>query len=668
MSWWSRFVNVFRGERLNREIEEELESHLEEAQAQGRDPVEARQALGSLLRNREESRDIRIAVWLDSLRADAIFGWRQLLKKKLTSATAILSLGLAIGACTSAFRFADALLFRPLPIAEPERLYALSRQMPRWDGQLGTYDGWAYPGFVRMRAAVKDQAELIAASLLPKELTYATDQEMEKAEVQYVSGWMFASFGLRPRLGRLLTEEDDREPGAHPYAVISYDYWTQRFARDPNVVGRTFRMDKRAFEIVGVVEPPFTGTAPGVVTAIFVPTMMNPGVENADSTWHETLVRLKPGIAPEPVRQRLSAAWHAFEEERTLRFTGMSKQAIGKYLDQRLLLQPAGAGFSVFQKIYRRPLVALGVLVGLVLLIACANVANLMTAQAASRAREMALRISIGAGRWRLVQLVLVESAWLALLASGTGVVLAGISAPFVLSGITEPGAPPVRLSLSSDWRVLAFGAALTLAVTFLFGLAPALSASAVKPASALKGGEDPQSRHRFMHALIALQVAFCFLVLFIAGLLAATFQRLSNQATGFSAERLLTLNTVTERNQRPEVWEQSEQHLRTIPGVESVSLASRPLLSGYSSNDAIAVDGGPPSEDMAYFLNVSPGWIGELKIPLIRGRDFRAGDAYPGVAIVSEAFAKRFFPGRNPVGVPASKPPMTGRACASRS
>jgi predicted permease len=214
-----------------------------------------------------------------------------------------------------------------------------------------------------------------------------------------------------------------------------------------------------------------------------------------------------------------------------------------------------------------------------------------------------------------------------------------------------NPLGDPVRLSLPADWRVLAFGLALTLGVTLLFGLAPALRASAVKPATALKGGGDPHSRRRIMHALVAVQAAFCFVVLFVAGLFVATFDRLSHQLTGFSAERLLTLETVAERAQPPVFWDQVAEHLRTVPGVETVALASRPLLSGYSSNDAVAIDGGAPSEDMAYFLNVSPGWLGAMRIPFMDGRDFRVGDTYPGVAIVSETFAKRFFGGKNPVG-----------------
>jgi predicted permease len=498
---------------------------------------------------------------------------------------------------------------------------------------------------------VKDQAELIAVSYGDRtDITYKADSEMEKAVVQYVSGWMFGTFGLRPALGRLLTENDDLKPRAHPYAVLSYDYWKRRFGQDPKVIGRTFRMGDDLYEIVGVGPAPFSGTETGTPTDVFVPAMMHPGAVHDDWTWHRTLAQLKPGVAIEPLRAKLDATSHAFEEERAKGFTGMSKKDIETFLDQKLVLEPAAAGASNLQNEYHRSLIALGVLVALVLLIACANVANLMTAQAASRAREMALRVSIGAGRLRLVQLVLVESAILALLAGAMGGVFAWWSAPFVV-GMINPSSNPVRLDLPADWRVLGFGLALTLAVMLSFGLTPALRASTVQPASALRGGEDPHTRRRMMHALIAAQVAFCFLVLFVAGLFAATFERLSHRPTGFSADRLLLLHTVAQREEAPVFWDQVAEHLRTVPGVEAVALAGWPLLDGNAWNGFISVNGAPPGPDLAYFLAVSPGWVDTMKIPFIDGRDFRPGETAPGVAIVNETFAKQFFKGENPIG-----------------
>jgi len=653
MSVWTRIANVFRGDRLNREIDEELEAHIADATAQGRDPVEARRALGSPLRHREGSRDVRLVAWLESLRSDAVFGWRQLYKTKVTSAAAILSLALAIGACTSAFRLIDALLLRPLPVANPDRLYDLSRQGIGPEGKPQTFDGWAYPDFQLMRATAKGQAELIAVSYAePVDLTYKSDAEIERAYLQYVSGWMFNSLGIRPALGRVFTENDDLVPGAHPYAILSHDYWSHRFGQDPNIIGRTFRMGNDLYEIVGVADEPFSGTEPGTMVDIFVPTMMHPGVTRKDWTWHRTLAVVNEGTTLEPMRQKLEATSRAFEEERAKGFSGMSQEIIEAFLSQKLLLEPAGTGVSDLQSGTRQPLAVLAVLVALVLLIACANVANLMTAQAAARSREMAVRVSIGGGRWRLMQLVLVQSAWLALLAAVIGTLFAWWSGPFVVNMINPPD-NPARLLLPADWRVLEFGAALALSVTLLFGLAPALRASAVNPVSALKGGEDPHSRRRLMRTLIAVQVAFCFLVLFVAGLFVTTFERLTHQSTGFSADRLLVLDTVAKQPQPQEFWDQVGEHLRSMPGVESVALADQPLLGGSSWNNSISLNGGPPSATLTYMRGVSPGWLDTMEIPLLDGRDFRLNDTHPGAAIVNQAFAKTYFDGQDPVGKP---------------
>jgi predicted permease len=223
-------------------------------------------------------------------------------------------------------------------------------------------------------------------------------------------------------------------------------------------------------------------------------------------------------------------------------------------------------------------------------------------------------------------------------------------SAPFVLGRINPPD-NPARLSLPADWRVLGFALALTLGVTLLFGLAPALRASAVKPATALKGGEDPHSRRRLMHGLIAVQVAFCFLVLFVASLFVATSNRLVNQPTGFSADRILLLDTVAQRAQLPVVWDQMTERLRALPGIESSALAAFPLLSGAAQVGSVSIDGRSLSADRPYFLNVSPGWTETMKIPFVDGRDFRSGDALAGDAIVNQTFAKQFFKDERPLG-----------------
>jgi predicted permease len=321
------------------------------------------------------------------------------------------------------------------------------------------------------------------------------------------------------------------------------------------------------------------------------------------------------------------------------------------------LVEPAATGLSYLRNSYSIALWALAVIVGMVLLIACANVANLLTAQAAARSREMALRVSIGAGRWRLVQLVLAESALLASLATAIGGLFAWWSAPFIVSRINPPD-NPAQLALPADWRVMGFAVALSIGVTFLFGLLPALRASAVRPASALKGGDDFHSRRRLMHVLIAAQVAFCFVVYFGAGVFVSTLHRLADQPTGFSSQRLLTLETVAKRARPTELWYQVADHLRELSGVESVAIAGWPLLSGNGQNGFVSVNGAAPHPLLAYFLPVSPGWLDTMKIPLTDGRDFRPSDVTPGLtdtapgeAIVNQAFAKEYFNDADPVG-----------------
>lgn len=650
MSLWSRISNAFRGERLNREIEEELQSHIDEAIAAGRDPEEVRRTFGSALRAREASHGIRAAAGLESLLSDASFGWRQLCRNKIATVAAVLSLALGIGSCVGAFRLIDALLWRPLPISNSSKLYVLSRKMLGIYGKPVENSYWATPEFKVMQDAVNDQADLIAISDADRtDITWSTDDAMEKAHVAYVSGNMFPAFGLQPVLGRLLARADDRGPGASPYAVLSWDYWNHHFSSDPHILGRPLRIGDQTFEIIGVGPRNFTGTEKGTDTDIFLPVGMNKYATQQSWDWHHTFLMLKPGVSPatalEPLRQHLSAVSRAFEADCATCLRGATKEDIDRYLDQKLVFTPAGAGISDLQKEYRRFLNVLGLLAALVLLIACVNVANMMTAQASARAHEMALRISIGAGRRRLVQLILVQSALLALMASVLGGFFAAWSAPFVL-GLVNPPDDPARLALPADGRVLLFGCVVMILVILLLGLLPALRASAVRPVVALKGGEDPHASRRLMRGAIALQVAFCFLVLFLSSLFVASFQRLQTRPLGFSTDRLLLLDTVAGKGQLPVVWNQTAEALRAFPGVNSVGISGWPLLGRIRMNSDISVNGAPPSQTPGWFMNVSPGWLSTMKVPLVSGRDFRPQETSPGAAIVNETFVKTFFPG----------------------
>ncbi len=650
---------MFSGERADAEMERELAAHLvlleDEMMRKGATPDEARRLarikLGGVEQVRIMHREERGLPFVESLAADVRFGWRQLMKRKVTTAAAVLSLALGIGSCVAAFRLIDALLLRPLPITHAERLYKLARTFTGPHDLPMRSDGWAYPSFVLMRDAVKGEAQLIVAGFTQHvDLTYASDEEMEKGYVQYVSGDMFDDFGLQPAMGRLLTHADDVTPGAHPYAVISYDYWVRRFGRDPNAVGKTFRLGEQVFEVVGVGPKSFTGTEPGIVTEVFLPAMMNRWVMRNDANWFRIVAMVQPGVEIEPLRAKLDAISLHFETERAKGFKGLSASQMANALKQRVLLEPAASGVSSLQDDYRRALTWMGVLVALVLLIACANVANLMTAQAATRARELALRVSIGAGRLRLAQLVIVENMMLALLSATIGGVFAWWAAPMVVRMI-NPANNPARLMLPVDWRVMGFGFLLTLVVTMLFGLAPALRATAIQPVSALKGGEELHAKRRSMHVLTAAQVAFCFVVLFFAGLFFATFRSLTSQPLGFDAKGLLLLDTVVPHGRPPTMWTQVSETLRAMPGVKEVGISSWGLLSANNWNGPVSVNGGPPSDEWGYFLNITPGWLDVMKMPLLEGRDFQSTDAFPGAMIVNQTFVKTFLHGENPIG-----------------
>jgi predicted permease len=592
-----------------------------------------------------------LSSWIDTVRADVILGWRQLLQHPRASVAAILSLALALGACVSAFRIIDAMLWRPLPVAGAQRLFVLVRSSAAFGGAMREYDGSEYPLFERLRLAAGSDAELLALSYVDRvDLTYRSDAETEKANRQYVSGRTFDTFGLRPALGRLLTDRDDRTPGAHPVAVLSHDYWTRRFHREPDVIGRTFHMGRDTYEIVGVVEPRFTGVEPGTFIDIFVPTMMAPPVRRDDATWFRTWVLLKPGIAVEPLRDRLQVVLTGFLEQRATTFTNMPPEEVEHFLQEKAALAPAPAGRSDLQSGNRPALAVLGVLVTLVLLVACANVANLMTARASARAREMALRVAIGAPRWRLVQLVLMASVWIAGAAAVLGALFAWWATPLVV-GLINPLDNPARLVLPADWRLLGFGAMATVIVTVLFGLPPGLRASAVAPLTALRGGADPHARRGLRDALIAGQTAFCVLVVFLASLLVATFTRLSQQPTGFSADGVMALDTIAKPARPPAAWNDVAQSLSAVPGVEAVALTDQALLVNDATNGYLSIDGASPTRRLAFFRDVSPGWLNVMRIPLMDGRDLAVTDTAPGVAIVNETFAKIFFEGRNPVG-----------------
>jgi len=571
-----RMRTLFKKRATEMELDEEIRFHVERqvdaSVERGFSPETARgmamKEMGNVERQMEQCREVRAWQWLEILRADVRFGWRQLMKRKVTTTAAVLSLALGIGSCVAAFRLVDALFLRPMPVSDPASLYVAAYTRQPTEYLPGFSEINSYPLFEHARDVMKGEAEVAAASTMSHiDLTYGSDAETEKAYRQWVSGELFSVLGLKPVMGRLLTEDDDRVVGKSPYAVISYDYWQRRFGRDPKIIGRKFRMGDNVYEIVGVAPKGFTGTEPGTITDIFAPAKMEPDLLKSNLFYFRMFVRPKAGVNLMVLRGKMNAVYQQWENERMKSFP---KDVASAFTKVTLELNAAGTGASNLQSEYGSALTVLGVLVGLVLLIACANVANLMAAQAAARTREMALWMSLGSGRARLVRMVMVESAMLALMAAALGMAFAWWATPYVVSRINPPD-DPARLALSADWMVVGFGTALALGVTVLFGMLPALRASGVRPVSALKGGEEPWSKTKWMQAMIAAQVAFCFVVLFLAGLFAMTEPKLARRPMGFVAERLLLLDTVTRLPPPPVKWDQSAAVLRNVPGGDCV-------------------------------------------------------------------------------------------------
>jgi predicted permease len=678
LEWVQRLWGTVRGGRRDADLEQELRLHVElatEAAERRGDSSQtaarpARRSAGGLSQAMDALRDQRGLPWLDAVVADVVFGWRQLNRHRVATSAAILSLGLAIGATTGAFRLVDAVLLRPLPVAEPGQLFVVATTRTDPLGQPDYHDYFDYPTYREYANAVGDNADVMLVGGTARQLvTVGRDDEPEAAFRQFVSGNVFASLGLQPALGRLLVPSDDVTPGAHPVAVISYDYWSRRFGRDAAVIGKTFRAGNQHFEIVGVAPRGFTGTEPGSVTDLFVPAMMNvDALDDPGWSWFRIWLRPKAGITTEQVRQTLLVRFRADHDERLKDFPADTpKDRIDAYLREELDLLPAGSGVSGLQRTFGRPLVILAALGALVLLIACANVANLLTAQAMARTREMALRVSIGAARWRLMQLVLIESALVAVFASAMGGLFASWSARLVVSMLSTVERP-VWLLLDADWRVLGFGVALAVTVTILLGCAPALRASSVKPLGALKGSEDLHAHGGLTNVLMAVQMAFCVFVLFAAALFVATFEGLVNRPLGFAHQSLVLLETESRTAHAPHTWVQMADHLRQIPGVEAAAMAGWAPLTANRWTGDVRVPGGRVGARPPYFVDVSSGYFDTMRIWILHGRDFRSGDApprvdeqqqpLPGVCIVNEAFARVYFDGQNPVGKRVNRRP----------
>lgn len=658
--WMHRLLGSLGRQRRDRELEQELQLHLElaaeDARTRGQLPEEARRAariqLGNVSQAMEGLRDQRGLPWLDSMARDVRLGARLLRKHAVVTSAAVVSLAMALGTCIAAFSLVDALILRPLPVRQPEQLVYLT--FPTYTPERPESDTFSDPLFVRLRDAGRGRVDLFAMStqvMRPARFAGA-DGEKEHVRTQYLSGDAFGRLGVLPAAGRLVIAEDDSQPGTHPVAVLSHAFWMRRFGGDPTIVGRWFALEDRPFEIVGVADRRFTGVEPGRPTDIWLPyAMYNPRAFGTFGfNWFRVLGRMNENVRVEEAQSVLQAAFTGMRRDRSQGFgPNRSPQEVARFVNTPLYLRAAANGPSPLRRQFERSLWILASIAALVLLIAGSNVANLFLARAAAREHEMALRLSIGAGRSRLIQQVLIESALVAGAACALGLLFAAVAAPAVVDMLASAD-DPVYLDLRLDWRLAAVAGALALLTTALFGLAPAVRASGVAPIGALKSGRGRVARASAMRPFVAVQVAFGLVVLFVGSLLVLSFARLSSVNPGFSTSDVLLLSL--EAVQRTEPQQQRDalfevlDRLRSVPGVQAASSAEFTAL-GRAWTYNIPVPGSEHDTIEATMAPVTAGYFETMRIPVRSGRAFVPGDMRADnstALIVNESFAARYF------------------------
>jgi predicted permease len=541
-------------------------------------------------------------------------------------------------------------------VSQPNSLIYLALRAPG-DARDGL--SFNYPLFVQLRDASRDQVRLFGMSDQRREEAIFDDsREPERVYGQWVSGDALGIFGLKPAVGRLLTPADDREPGRHPVTVLSYDFWRRRFNGDPAVLGRWVTIRGNSLQVIGVVQKGFTGVEPGIATDLWMPMMMHNErvLADASTRWFRIWGRMQPDVASEQARATMQPVLTNFRRADAATRPLDERARLERSMQTAVYLRSAAHGPSNFREDFARAAWVLGGVAALVLLIASANVSSLLVARATSRERELALRISIGAGRARVMQQMLVESALLAVASCGLGALIGYITAPWVVSMLSTSRSI-VYLDLQMDWRVVTFLVIAGCLITGLFGVGPAVRASAVAPHDALKSGSGKLTgKVGLFKPLIAGQIAFGFVVLFVAALCLTSFVRLLRTDLGFDSDGVAILKIEARELQGDPlaVWEQLHDRLRQMPGIESASFSHWALFEGPGRNKSVRVPGRAIDPDDPWYLGVSPGFLKTMGIPLVAGRDFEWRDIRQvdaSAVIVNQSFAKRYFPGELPVG-----------------
>jgi predicted permease len=656
---------------FEREMQDEMRTHLELYQAdlrrRGVPEEEARRRalaeFGSVAARKEDCRDEVGLRLLDELRGDISYAFRLLRRSPAFTLVALLSLGLGIGANTAIFTLIDTVLVKTLPVEDPQRLFFVDNS----GGKSGGSSGPPYPCFERLRDHNRFLSGIAAFS--GRMFKVSIDGVPERVRGQYASGSYFDVLGVRAVHGRTLTPADDSEPGRGgprgAVAVISDGFWTRRFGRDPAVLGKSVQVGTQWVTIVGVTPAEFFGLQVGAPVDITLPMMLvEQGLQSKQSWWLSVIGRLAPGASVEAARADLEALWDAYLTE-----VGMPRDRRGYF--SGIVLVPAARGANELRSSYAEPLMIVMAIVGVVLLIGCANVANLLLARATARQNEMAVRLAIGASRGRLIRQLLTEGIVLVSLGAGAGLLFARWGASFLVAVLSGP-AQRVVLEPHFDLRVLGFTAGVSVATALLFSLAPALRATRVDAAK--PGGQAVATAHnRLGRTLVVVQVTLSVLLLCGAALFLRTLHNLNRAPAGFDRDGVLTMlveATVPGRTDPPKtpaefradharlgaIWSGFIERVREVPGVSSAAVATMNPLSGWFRGVKIEIHGPVqgPEKDRGISINqVTDGYFETTGIRLLAGRLFTPRDRSGSlrVVILNETAARAFFGAESPLG-----------------
>jgi predicted permease len=671
MLWRKRKADDFGSE-----IQSHLELEIDHLKQQGLSEEDARSAarrrFGNVTRAEEQFYESQRWAWADTLWRNIRFGLRMLMRSPGSSVVAILVLALGIGATTTIFTLLNAVVLRKLPVQRPDQLVLFGDGI--WSGSfdnlpIGSWKAFSYHGYrdFQRQTHVFSDVAAIDSNLFNAHGHVGSGANLEKMIVELVSGTYFDTLGVRPVLGRTLTDADDGAVGAHPVAVASYSWWRRRFGSNPSALGTTVRIGATVYSIIGVTPPEFFGVIAGQSPDLWIPLAMekeiSPGWNGLDKDLFQSLyiiARRKPGVS----MQQASAETNVLFRQIVRGYAGPQPSA--RQLEQighvSIELTEAATGISFLRFVFSTPLLILMGVAAMVLLIACINVANLMLAHATARGHEIAIRMSVGAARSQLIRQLLIEGGLLGLFGAVLGVALAW-GGSRVLLAMVSSGPVLLPIDVSPDARVLAFALAVTILTVLLFGTVPAVRATRLELAPSLKEGRGiagGSARNRLTRGLIVGQVALSLALLCGAGLFLRSLANLGSVDLGFDASNVLVTNLdaasagYKEDLRLQDMMQRVEERVGTIHGIQAASFAAFVFNEGGWTN-TISVSGRPKSgndPDVAHTV-VGAQYLNAMRIPLILGRGLSPDDTMASrkVAVINETAARIYFPGGSPIG-----------------